>query len=193
MPDGSGRPVSQQAAGLRQLPVQWRLSAHARRLLVLALTGIIIAVVTSRPEFAGLAAPALVLLGTWRSDRSSQLSVGVSMATDTLAEGVHTTLKAEINGHQHCEARLLIEPADTVIAGDAVTLASGQPARAAVLWLVPTRWGRYSLGTLVVTFTDRYHLFEGNALVHLPQVTCWPDPARLGQTIVQSRLPSRLG
>jgi uncharacterized protein (DUF58 family) len=173
--------------------VQWGLSGHARRLLVLALAGIIAAVATSRPEFAGLAAPALVLLATWRSDRPSEVSVRTSVASTSLVEGVETTLKAEIFGHQIYEARLLIEPADAVSAGGAVTVASGQPARAAALSLVPTRWGRYSLGTLEITFTDRYRLFEGRALAQLPHVTCLPEPARLERTVVLSRLPSRLG
>lgn len=187
MPDGSG------PAAPRQLTVQWSLSAHARRLLVLALTGIILAVITGRPEFAGLAAPALVLLGTWRSDRSGQVSVAAGMASTSLVEGAKTNLRVELDGQQDYLARLLIEPADAVISGDAVTLPAGQQDRSAVLWLLPGRWGRYFPGILAITFTDRYHLFEGRAIAQLPYVTCLPEPAPLAQTVVLSRLPSRLG
>ena len=38
--------------------VRWRLSRHARRLLTLALAALLLAVLTRRPELAGLAAPA---------------------------------------------------------------------------------------------------------------------------------------
>jgi uncharacterized protein (DUF58 family) len=153
----------------------------------------ILAVLTSRPEFAGLAAPALILLATWRSDRSGQVIVATSVPSTNVVEGVQTTLRVEIHGQQDYDARLLIEPAETVMAGDAVTLPGGQPARAGALWLTPTRWGRYSLGILAITFTDRYRLFEGRALAQLPHVTCLPEPARLERTVVLSRLPSRLG
>ena len=46
--------------------LQWNLSRHARRLLTLALAGLALALVTRRPEFAGVAAPALLLLSPWR-------------------------------------------------------------------------------------------------------------------------------
>ena len=45
-----------------QLELRWRSSRHARRLLTLGLAGLFIAVLARRPEFAGLAAPALLLL-----------------------------------------------------------------------------------------------------------------------------------
>jgi hypothetical protein len=48
---------------------------HARRLVTLAVAALIIAIVTARAEFAGLAAPALLMLATWRSDRSDELTV----------------------------------------------------------------------------------------------------------------------
>ena len=46
---------------------------------------------------------------------------------------------------------------------------------------------------LAITFTDRYRLTEGKALVQLPGDHCRPLPARLGSSVVLSRLPSRLG
>ena len=49
--------------------VRWTLSRHARRLLTLAAAGLFVAVLTRRAEFAGLAAPALLLLGAGRPSR----------------------------------------------------------------------------------------------------------------------------
>jgi uncharacterized protein (DUF58 family) len=178
---------------LRRLPVRWRLSAHARRLLTLALAGLIIAIVTRRPEFAGLAAPALLLLATWRTDRPGEVSVGTSMATTTLVEGIDTTVDIEMRGLGDFDAALLIAPADTVSAGAPVILRRGKPHRLAHLRLVPTRWGNRSLGVLTITFTDRYRLSEGTASVQLPFVNCRPHPAQLSGSVVLSRLPSRLG
>jgi uncharacterized protein (DUF58 family) len=173
--------------------VRWGLSAHARRLLTLSLAGLIIAIVTRRPEFAGLAAPALLLLATWRADRPGQVGVRARMSSTVVVEGLQTTVGIEILGLEDFWAALVIEPAETVSAGAAVNLPSGKPDRFAQLRLVPMRWGRRSLGLLVLTFTDRYWLSEGKVLVQLPSVNCRPRPAQLTGSVVLSRLPSRLG
>jgi uncharacterized protein (DUF58 family) len=178
---------------LRRLPVHWSLSGHARRLLVLAVGGVVLAVLTRRAEFAGLAAPALLLLATWQSDRNPQVEVRIHLGTASLVEGVSAPLQVEIHGHEPFAARLLIEPGDSVTAGAAVDVPGGHPTRAAVLWVVPTRWGRYSLGVLVITFTDRYRLTEGTAVVELPYASTYPQAASLQSSVVLSRLPSRLG
>ena len=47
----------------REVPVRWRLSRHSRRLLTLAIAGLLLAVLNRRPELVGVAAPALLLLG----------------------------------------------------------------------------------------------------------------------------------
>jgi uncharacterized protein (DUF58 family) len=178
---------------LRRLPVHWSLSGHARRLLVLAVGGVVLAVLTRRAEFAGLAAPALLLLATWQSDRNPQVEVRIHLGTASLVEGVSAPLQVEIHGHEPFAARLLIEPGESVTAGAAVDVPGGHPTRAAVLWVVPTRWGRYSLGVLVITFTDRYRLTEGTAVVELPYASTYPHAASLQSSVVLSRLPSRLG
>jgi uncharacterized protein (DUF58 family) len=178
---------------LRRLAVHWNLSAHARRLLVLAVAGVILAVLTRRAEFAGLAAPALLLLATWQSDRQPEVAVRIHLGAASLVEGVSADIHVEIHGHEPFDARLLIEPADAVLTGDAVDVPGGHPTRTAVLQVVPTRWGRYSLGVLMITFTDRYRLSEGTAVVQLPFVSPYPQAAALQSSVVLSRLPSRLG
>ena len=57
----------------RQVELSWSFSAHARRLLTLALSGLAVAVITQRPAFAAAAAPAMVLLAAWRRDRICNL------------------------------------------------------------------------------------------------------------------------
>jgi uncharacterized protein (DUF58 family) len=173
--------------------VRWGLSAHARRLVTLALAALIIAIVTQRAEFAGLAAPALLILATWRSDRSDQLTVRMSLDTATLVEGAEAVVTVELRGHDEFDIRLAVEPGDHILTGAAVLVPAGQPMRVACLRFEPTRWGSRSLGMLVVTLTDRYRLTEGKALVQLPEIKCRPLPARLERSIVLSRLPTRLG
>src|ERR1700759_1059323 len=56
IPNGPGSPP----AGT-ELELRWRSSRHARRLLTLGLTGLFIAILARRPEFAGLGAPAVFL------------------------------------------------------------------------------------------------------------------------------------
>ena len=52
-----------------ELEVRWRSSRHARRLLTLGLFGVFAATLARRPEFAGVAAPALLLLAAGRVQR----------------------------------------------------------------------------------------------------------------------------
>ena len=173
--------------------MHWNLSGHARRLLILAVAGVVLAVLTRRAEFAGVAAPALLLLATWQSDRNPRVAVRIHLETASLVEGVSAALRVEIHGHEPFSARLLIEPADGVQAVASVDAPGGHPTRTAVLRVEPTRWGRYSLGVLMITFTDRYRLTEGTAVVELPFVSTYPQAASLQSSVVLSRLPSRLG
>ena len=64
LPNDPGRRAAGTGAAVR-----WRSSRHARRLLTLGLFGVFIATITRRPEFAGLAAPALLLLAAGRIQR----------------------------------------------------------------------------------------------------------------------------
>ena len=64
MPNGRGFLVAGHEHELR-----WRSSRHARRLLTLGLFGLFIATLARRPEFAGVAAPALLLLAAGRVQR----------------------------------------------------------------------------------------------------------------------------
>jgi uncharacterized protein (DUF58 family) len=180
---------------MRQVSLRWKISPHARRLLVLALAGLVLAIVTRRPEFAGLAAPALLVLATWPADRPPNVSLTASLPAGHLVEGIETTVRVTLAGHADFDATLEIEPGDGVLTGPPETLpaAAGQPYRPVGVRLMPTRWGRYSPGMLQVTFTDRYSLTEGSTLVQLPYIAVRPNPARLDSAVVLSRLPSRLG
>ncbi len=189
-------PIGQLAAdraGLRRLPVRWGLSAHAGRLVTLALASLIIAIVTRRAEFAGLAAPALLMLATWRSDRTPELTMRVVLEDGTVVEGAEVVVTVEVRGLEDFDARLTVEPGEHILAGGPVVTAAGQPVRIVCLRLQPTRWGTRSLGMVTITFTDRYRLTEGKALLQLPVIRCRPLPARLEGSVVLSRLPSRLG
>ena len=67
--------------------VRWRPSRHARRLVTLAVAGLLLATVTRRPELVGLAAPALLLLGASRPGRPTRLGVHVRLSATSLYEG----------------------------------------------------------------------------------------------------------
>ena len=53
-----------------ELELYWRSSRHARRLLTLAVAGVFVALLARRPEFAGVAAPALLLLAAVPTPRT---------------------------------------------------------------------------------------------------------------------------
>ncbi len=207
MPEPPGRP------SVRQAPIRWGPSAHARRLLTLGLAGLALAVGTGRPEFAGLAAPALLLLAALRPGRPAQLAVRVAVTEVLVVEGLQYIVSASIGAPGSLDAELWIEPAEDILVGPAVTVAATAHRAASAagtqsaadasvpagrltqvqLPFTPQRWGNRQIGRLRITLRDRYRLTEGTLAVHLPRVDCRPLPAELASSIVLSRLPSRLG
>jgi uncharacterized protein (DUF58 family) len=173
----------------REYRVSWSLSAHARRLLVLALAGLAIAVITGRPEFAGLAAPALLVLATWRPSRPHSVQITVGVTTHQLVEGEQASVVVTVTGHRG----YLVQA--SIVATEAFTPGSTQPSGAGRL-RVPFQanvWGIRRIGRLDIVLRDRFWLAEGRASAVLPRVDIHPQPAQLRSTIVLSRLPSRLG
>ena len=173
----------------------WAPSAHARRLLTLAVAGLALAILTRRPEFAGLAAPALLLLATWRTDRPARLSVRIHSPRRRVVEGDAVRLGIALDGQDGYDAELEIAPAAEITAGTGAVLPgrSGTAARSVRLMFRPERWGYRRTGTLQITLRDKARLAEGTAQVELPAIECAPLPGHLGASILLSRLPSRLG
>ena len=177
------------AAGPHQVRAQWWLSAHARRLITLVLAALITAVLTRRPEFAGVAAPAVLLLAARRPERPAQVSVGVRTSATRLAEGETADLEVTVTGYGDHSVDLTVHPRYAVVP-EAGGSADG---RESTLPFRVDRWGRRNLGLLEITLWDRWRLTEGRATVELPTVDCYPRPAVQRSRMVLSRLPSRLG
>ena len=189
----SGVPGASQA---RQARLDWSLSAHAQRLITLALAGLVIAIITRRPEFAGVAAPAVLLLAVRRPARPARISIAASPSTLKLSEGEQAELTVAVTGQGDHSVDLLLHPRYAVVPGTAGGQRDGEPGLSAGTSGLPfqvTRTGRRSLGVLEVTLWDRWRLAEGHATVELPIVDCYPMPAAQQQRVVLSRLPSRLG
>jgi uncharacterized protein (DUF58 family) len=184
--------ASRQAADTG-LSLRWRSSRHARRLLTLGLAGLFIATITRRPEFAGLAAPALLLLaagstgrGQWRPPR---VSVRVRPSSQRVFEGELVALDVAVEGQGECSVRWTLHPGPDVGPVGAAT-ADGPEARFTV---IPERWGRRQIGTMDLVLRDRWRLAEGHLTVNLPRLGCYPAPAQQRTTVVLTRLPNRLG
>jgi uncharacterized protein (DUF58 family) len=180
----------------RQARLAWSLSAHAQRLITLALAGLVIAVITRRPEFAGVAAPAVLLLAVRRPARPARIAVAANPSAVKLSEGEQAELTVTVTGQGDHSVDLLLHPRYAVVPGTAGGQRDGEPGLSAGTSGLPfqvTRTGRRSLGVLEVTLWDRWRLAEGHATVELPIVDCYPMPAAQQQRVVLSRLPSRLG
>jgi uncharacterized protein (DUF58 family) len=186
---GREREAASGAPQARQVRLAWSLSAHAQRLITLALAGLVIAVITRRPEFAGVAAPAVLLLAVRRPERPGRVDVTASPSGTKLTEGEQAELAVTVTGQGGHSVDLLMHPRYAVVPGTAGGLRSG---KSAVPFQV-TRTGRRSLGVLEVTLWDRWRLTEGHATLELPIVDCYPMPAAQRKRVVLSRLPSRLG
>jgi uncharacterized protein (DUF58 family) len=170
-------------------PVRWRLSRHARRLLTLSLAAIFVATVARRPEFAGLAAPALLLLGAGRGARPAAIGIRVKPSTTRAFEGEVVALDAAASGAGDLDVRWTLHPGRGM---DPVERASADGAEVRLL-VRPEHWGRRQFGKLEVVLRDRWRLTEGYVEVDLPRLDCYPHPAEQRTTVVLSRLPNRLG
>jgi uncharacterized protein (DUF58 family) len=179
------------------LALSWRSSRHARRLLTLGLFGVFIATLARRPEFAGLAAPALLLLaagGRGRGQRRPpRITVRVRPSSRRGFEGELMALDVAVDipgeGQDGCDARWTWHPGPAIAPVGAVA-ADGPQAR---FTFIPERWGRRQAGTLEVVLRDRWRLAEGHATMTLPGLDCYPAPAGQRTRVVLRRLPNRLG
>jgi len=185
IPNGPGSP----AAG-PELELRWRSSRHARRLLTLGLAGLFVAVLARRPEFAGLAAPALLLLVAGRAQRRPpRITVSARPSARRVFEGERLAVDVVAEGSGECTVHWRLHPG-LEIASVGAAAADGPRAR---FILTPERWGRRQLGTLEVTLRDRWRLAEGHASLPLSSLDCYPAPAQQRTTVVLRRLPNRLG
>ena len=189
IPNGPTSP----AAGT-ELELHWRSSRHARRLLTLGMAGLFIAVLARRPEFAGLAAPALLLLAAGRVQRRPpRVAVAARPSTMRVFEGerlaVDVAVRLTGEGAGECAVRWRLHPG-LEIAPAGAAAADGRRARFVV---TPERWGRRQIGILEVTLRDRWRLAEGRVSMPLPRIDCYPAPARQRTRVVLRRLPNRLG
>jgi uncharacterized protein (DUF58 family) len=186
------------AAQASQVRPAWSLSAHAGRLITLALAGLIIAVITRRPEFVAVAAPAVLLLAARRPEQPGRIGVSASPSAMRLSEEEQADLQVAVTGYGDHSVDLMVHPRFAVVPGTAGGPAPGGPGRgpgdgASRLPFHIGRSGRRSLGVLEITLRDRWRLTEGRVTVELPTVDCYPRPAAQQTRVVLSRLPSRLG
>ena len=202
-----------------EIDVRWRPSRHARRLLTLAAAGLLLAVVTRRPELAGLAAPALLLLGAGRATRGGlpeRLTVRVGLTSTRINEGEPAAVDVVVSGADETagpdgtpgaagaaggtgaagdasearfDARWAFEPGRGIEPGSA-TAVNGHAAR---FTFAIERWGKRKLGGVTLTLHDRWRLAEGRVALDLPAIDCYPSPAVQRTEVVLSKLPNRLG
>ncbi|HTU75631.1 MAG TPA: DUF58 domain-containing protein [Trebonia sp.] len=182
----------------RQVPVRWRLSRHSRRLLTLAIAGLLLAVLNRRPELVGLAAPALLLLsagGLGRGEsRPALVAVRISPGATRLFEGepgwLDLAADDQAGGY---DLRWDFHPGKGVEPASAVTVTAAQGAGAARFEFTVPRWGKRQAGTAELMLHDRWRLAEGRAVVTLPSLDVFPRPGTQEAVVTLSRLPNRLG
>jgi uncharacterized protein (DUF58 family) len=173
-----------------EFSLRWRSSRHARRLLTLGLTALFIATVARRPEFAGLAAPALLLLAAGRSQRRPpRIRLQARPSARRAFEGEVVAVDLVVEGQGDDTVRWTLHPGPEIDPVGATT-ADGPQVR---FTFSPQRWGRRQIGTVDVVLRDRWRLAEGHLTVDLPALDCYPAPAQQRTRVVLSRLPNRLG
>ena len=204
-----------------EIDVRWRPSRHARRLVTLAAAGLLLAVVFRRPELAGLAAPALLLLGAGRATRGGlpgRLTIRVGLTATRIYEGEPAAVDVVVSGVDET-AGAAGTPGTTSVprtagaagARDAndvgfdvrwalepghgveASSATAVNGAGARFTFAIDRWGKRKLGSVTLTLHDRWRLAEGRVVSALPAIDCYPSPAVQRTEVVLSKLPNRLG
>jgi uncharacterized protein (DUF58 family) len=189
------QPGAAETAPATALALSWKVSGHARRLLTLAVAGLVIAILTGRPEFAGLAAPALLLLAAGRRDRPAQVAVTTGLTAARMVEGERAAATLTVRGAGSCTVHLVLRPAHAIVPlpGPGGQRAGHATGHAATLPFTVRRWGRRRVGSAEIILRDRWRLAVGRAVIALPALDCYPRPATERTRVVLSRLPTRLG
>ena len=198
------------AADRTEVEVRWRPSRHARRLVTLAVAGLLLAIVTRRPELVGLAAPALLLLGAGaaKQARPERIGVRIGLTATRLYEGELAATDVVVDGaspdSRHPDDKNTEYPTQwdaqydtrwTLHPGPGVEPASATAVNGTAVrftFTVP-RWGRRQAGWVELVLHDRWRLTEGRVAFTLPALDCYPHPAAQRTRVVLSRLPNRLG
>jgi uncharacterized protein (DUF58 family) len=192
-----------------EVTVRWTLSRHARRLLTLAVAGLLAAVITRRPEFIGLAAPALLLLAAARPSRPATAGVRARPTATRVHEDEAAAMEMAIDFEAQQDPETPPDsgarpdsgtPPDfetqwTLHAGKGIETAGAHSVTgdAARFGFTAPRWGRRKLGTVDAVVHDRWRVAEGRFTLTLPALDVYPNPAAQRATVVLSRLPNRLG
>lgn len=187
--DVAERKAALTAGPRRELPIRWQLSGHARRLVTLACAGLFFAVITRRAEFAGLAAPALLLLTGYRADKPSVMGAELGTGGELMTEGEPGAVLLRLTGIDTGQVGVRLRPAPWITSGEAELGDDGWYR----LPFFSRRWGIRPVGTVEVTIWDRWRLTECRVTVSVPRITCQPLPAALDSLVVLHKLPARLG
>src|ERR1700760_1386910 len=122
--------------------LRWRLSRHGRRLITLGLAGLALARISGRPGSAGVAAPALLILGPRRPTRPARVDVQVRLSAPQSHEGEHEAVEVSLSGGGGDDAELFFRPGQAIDPAGP-TAATGSTVR---FGFVCSRWGRRSAG-----------------------------------------------
>ncbi|MDH6142994.1 MULTISPECIES: DUF58 domain-containing protein [Kitasatospora] len=172
-------------------PSGWRTGERTLRLLTVAVTAAVAALLTGRPWLLALAAGpvVLVVLAAPGRTRPTQVSATAEVAPRRCFEG--ETVTARITVAHDGEVGLL-DPG--LLAGPGLTLREQRIGHAAVeLEFTAARWGRWTVGTVDLDLYDGGALARRTVRVELGEVDVFPVPTAAGLTPIPVRLPERLG
>jgi len=187
-----GQPATRWGAanGPLQRKLDWTVSTHARRLFDLALAGLAVALVLRRPEFVAVSAPALVLLGARPRAKPQTVLVSIRPSAARVYEGEQIGIEVVVSGQGDCDVEQVLHPSE---GAQAVQGADRAATSRANLALEMTLWGRQRPGVVELVLWDRCRVYECHTFVPVPEVDCYPLPARHRSAVVLGPLASRAG
>lgn len=177
--------------------LRWRPSPLARRLVLLAATGLGLAAVTRRPELLTLAAPALWLLASApHPELPAEVDLEHSLDPPRCFEGERVRLRVSLaTAGPIEELTASIELAPGLAAPDDPPRQISATGRLELdVVLVPQRWGRWTAGTAVIEGRAGLRLLAATASVRLDQpLLVFPHPSSLASVVSPRTLPHGVG
>lgn len=188
------RPVDGERAGTGAGRTTWRAAPRLHQLALVAVAGVLAAVLARQAGFLLLAAPALAALATGRrSARPGALDARVSLSVTRCFEGEEVEVTARVSGAVD-EAAFRLEAGPLVpltegAAGQTVPGTGGAWAR----WVVtPRSWGR----RVPCSVTVRCRVggvWESGVTVQPPVLDVFPHPPPARATLIPAELLLRIG
>ena len=179
-----------------RVPLRFVATARLRRLAVVAAVTVIGGVATAHGEVLALAAVPLVLLALrprTALPTSAEVSVRLDPTRSVEDDEVHVELRVRVPGADQVDAYLVLPEQTAVTEVETVPDVHDSTTTTTRWTLVPSRWGRRTVGPVRVRVTAGGGLYLATLQLPVGEVVVFPGAAALARAVAPRELAAPLG